>query len=60
MKLHSETTVSRWIWSYTQKQQSAGEYEATLRNIIFITSQQVLFFLLNAVCVVEKQQIPIL
>jgi hypothetical protein len=40
------------------KQQSAGRHVAPLRHIILIPSQSLLF-LLNAACLVEKQQIPI-
>ena len=41
------------------KQQSAGRHVAPLGHIILISSQSLLF-LLNAACLAEKQQIPIL
>ena len=42
------------------KQQSAGRHVAPLGQIILILSQPVVLFLLNVVCIAEKQQIPIL
>ena len=42
------------------KQQSVGRHVAPLGHIILIPSQPVLPFLLNAACLAEKQQIPIL
>jgi hypothetical protein len=41
------------------KQQSAGRHVAPLGHIILISNQSLLF-LLNAACLAEKQQIPIL
>ena len=41
------------------KQQSEERHVAPLRYIILILSQPVLLFLLNAACLVEKQQILI-
>jgi len=41
-------------------QQSAGRHVALLGHIILISSQPVFLFLLNAACLAEKQQIPIL
>ena len=42
------------------KQQSVGRHVAPLWHIILIRANQSLLFLLNAVCLAEKQQIPIL
>ena len=42
------------------KQQSMGRHVAPPAHIILIPSQPVLLFLLNVVCLAEKQQIPIL
>jgi hypothetical protein len=42
------------------KQQSVVRHVDSLGNIILIPSHPVLLFLLNAVCLAEKQQIPIL
>jgi hypothetical protein len=42
------------------KQQSVGRHVAPLGHIILIRANQSLLFLLNAVCLAEKQQIPIL
>jgi hypothetical protein len=42
------------------KQQSAGRHVAPLGQIILILSQPAVLFLLNVVCIAEKQQIPIL
>jgi hypothetical protein len=41
------------------KQQSVNINVAPLGHIFLIPSNQSLFFLLNATCLVEKQQIPI-
>jgi hypothetical protein len=40
------------------KQQSADRHVALLGHIISIPGQPVLFFLLNAACLAEKQEIP--
>jgi hypothetical protein len=42
------------------KQQSADRYVSPLGHIILILSQPAVLFLLNVVCIAEKQQIPIL
>jgi hypothetical protein len=42
------------------KQQTAGKHVAPLGHIILVRANQSLLLLLNAACVAEKQQIPIL
>ena len=42
------------------KQRSTGRHVAPLGHIIRIQANQFLLFLLNATCLAEKQQIPIL
>ena len=43
----------------TLKQQPAGRHVAPLGNIILISSQPMFDILLNAVCLPDKYQIPI-
>ena len=47
-----------WFFS-SLRQQSADRHVAPLGHIILIPSHQYLLFLLNAACLAEKQQIPI-
>jgi hypothetical protein len=57
-----ETNTLSWIFFYSAsslKQQSTGRHVAPLGHIILIPrANQSLFFLLNAACLPEKQQLP--
>ena len=58
-----QTYTLSWIFIVlptSLKQQSVGRHVTSLRYIILILSNPVLVVLLNAVCLTEKQQIPIL
>jgi hypothetical protein len=56
----NEMMLMRSLCTRTTRQQSADRHVASLGHIILIRANQSLLFLLNAACLAEKQQIPIL
>ena len=57
------TRPTRWagfLRASSRKQQSAGRHATLPRHIILTLGNQSLLLLLNAACLAEKQQIPIL